>query len=60
MADETPVRYEVVIRIPVVACDDVDARDRATRLLASLPVSGGSIKLQCIYTDKAPRGVILN
>ena len=59
MADETTVRYEVVIRIPVIACDDVDARDKATKLVASLPVSGGSTKLQCIYATKAPRGVRL-
>lgn len=52
--------YHLVIRLPILAKDDADARAIANRILKEdVRLKLGDPKLQAIYNDKAPRGVSL-
>lgn len=47
--------YQLMIKIPFEALDDIDARHVATMFL--IDEAAADVKLQEVYKDKAPRGI---
>lgn len=56
---DTSAKYELVIRIPIKAEDDVGARLEARSKLTTFSQEPAVVKLQCIYPDKQPKGIPL-
>ena len=46
--------YQLMIKIPFKALDDIDARHLATMFLID---QAAEVKLQEVYSDKPPRGI---
>jgi hypothetical protein len=46
--------YQLMIKIPFEAMDDIDARHLATTFLID---EKAEVKLQEVYKDRAPRGI---
>ena len=56
------MEYLLTIRIPFDAMDDIAARQEAKKILSDTQVtkeSDNEIKLQNVFPDKPPRGIIL-
>jgi hypothetical protein len=53
--------YQVILKIPFSAMDDVEARDKAKDIVANPVIykEQTEIKFQKVYKDKAPEGVKL-
>jgi len=52
--------YQLIIKIPIEAIDDVDSRKKAKEIINNrLDALECSFKLQEIYEDKAPRRIAL-
>jgi len=47
--------YQLLIKIPFEALDDIDARHVAT--MFQIDEAAADVKLQEVYKDKAPRGI---
>ena len=52
--------YQLVVKMPIEAMDDIDARQKAKELIEYIRVVGYSSKLQRLYPDKEPIGVSIN
>lgn len=50
-------QYQLVIRIPIEALDDLEARMKEREIVKNLPYEEAEIKLQEIFPDKIPRGI---
>jgi len=47
--------YQLLIKIPFEAMDEIDARHLAT--MFQIDKAAADVKLQEVYKDKAPRGI---
>jgi hypothetical protein len=47
--------YQLLIKIPFKALDDIDARHVAS--MYQIDQAAADVKLQEVYKDKAPRGI---
>jgi len=52
--------YLLIVKIPITAMDDIEARDIAQSEVDSLEVLFSEVKLQEIFDNKPPRGIALN
>jgi hypothetical protein len=52
--------YQLVIKVPIEALDDIDARQKSQQVIKDLNISGHTLKLQRLYLDKEPTGVSIN
>lgn len=51
--------YLIVIKIPMQALDDPDARNKANEVLKDIKLPEADVKLQKLVMNKAPIGVSL-
>ena len=51
--------YLIVIKIPIQALDDPDARNKTNEMLKDIKIPGSEVKLQRLVKDKAPIGISL-
>jgi len=49
--------YQLIIKVPIEARDDLEARLKERDMIKELPYKGAEVKLQEIFPDKAPRGI---
>ncbi|MDD5649311.1 MAG: hypothetical protein PHF86_02670 [Candidatus Nanoarchaeia archaeon] len=49
--------YQLIIKVPFEARDDLEARLKERDMIKDLPYENAEIKLQEIFSDKAPRGI---
>lgn len=53
-------QYQLVIKLPIEALDDIDARQKAQQIVKDLNITGHSMKLQRLLKDKQPIGININ
>jgi hypothetical protein len=53
------MKYQLIVKIPFEAIDDIEARKEATGMLQGMAASEENAKLQEIYDNKPPRGIAL-
>ena len=54
------MKYQLIIKIPFEAIDDIEARKEAMGMLCGMNISEEeNAKLQEIYDNKPPRGIAL-
>jgi len=52
------MKYQILIRIPLEAVDDVAARQRHKKMIEEMNIpEDAKIKLQRLYEDKEPEGL---
>ncbi len=56
------MEYQLIVKMPFIAIDDLEARQKAKGLLAKVPAldnDSSEIKLQKVFQDKPPMKVDL-
>jgi hypothetical protein len=50
-------KYQIIIRMPIKAVDDIDARIKAQDIIRDVDLGGAEFKLQEVIENGPPRGV---